>query len=429
MYLPQGPHPNPQWLQSAIAQMSNSRWLQDNLDEILDKLHYYLDDTTYVLDASSVLDCCFKFAMDRSRYTELKYLHEITLDTFEGDDPITYRIDFDLPSWVNDHNHEGDSNKTRYPDEYFRLKLNLGHTALMMRNRDLATQQLADTASLMEKASLLNQLDACCVMLKFTSYGYQLENEATLVRKTEQLAHIYKRSSKMIDAYIAIAYYHYSQGNVKKIEQVLHKIMRAMSYALPESEEIHEITGEQHYYLSVIYREQEDFDKAQYHLDKASTHYGEIDNWERNMLILHETALWFALRDEDDPDPEDLERAQQWLNLAKREYHQLANPQIYHYGMLEHTQGLIHFHTKNYDLALEKFHSIIDIWEEHKHQYHMALTYNVIGYTHYVMEKYEEAIKYYEEAEEICEPLPEGHSKRLLKTIQEHLENARNFLE
>lgn len=408
MYKPEGPHPNPQWLKFMLENVFDSKLLQELLDEILNNLHYYLDNTDYVLDASAILDYCFAFAMERSRYDRLKDLHVITLDTFE------------------DNGYQ-----TQYANEYFRLTLNLGHIALMIRETNLAMDKITKIIALMDDTNLINQLDACCVILKFASYGYQLKSDIDFVTKTLQLAYKYNSPDKLKDAYVAIAYYHYSQGKLKETEEALRKIKKVMIRrgSMPDMNMVTKITAEQHYYLSVIYREQENFKQARRHLNQASEHYASIDNWERNMLILHENALWYTLRDEDNPDPDDLQCAQQWLDLARQEYYRLQNPHKYHYGMLEHTQGLIYFHQKEYELALEKFHSIIDIWEEHKHQYHMALTYNVIGYTHYVMEKYEEAIKYYEEAEEICEPLPEEHSKRLLKTIQEHLENARNFLE
>jgi len=406
-------HPNLEWLQDIESNIQDEDWRQEHLDQIIKSLKSYLSHVDYVLAASSILDLCWEGMLGQGRYTELLELYTVAIAIFEGDIPIQPYFASDENSFMS--NHE------RFPNEYFMLKLNLAHVDLLLHNIEEATQHLEHIRQLYPTATLIGQLEACCLFLKYHSYGYEIELDFDLVLRTQQLA------NKFMDKYrlkgeIAIAYYHYSKGNTAEMEKVLRKTFRLIVKAQLDTSKISVITAELNFYLAVMYRELKQYDQAFAKLDIASEQYARINNHVQNMLVLYETAMIYQ-------NQEQTEKALDWVNQAINEFERLTEKQDYHRAMLDHGKGAILLSLKRYDEALTLFQRVLLVWEKQKHDYHIALATNAIGATIMNLERPTEALLHFEKAKAICDPIKDrNYVKELLKTIDNNIEDAKGRL-
>lgn len=408
-------HPDPLWFNNLRDNKHDSKWVNDNIGEIIENFHYYLYDPNYLFESTKVLDDIFYLILDMGHYSLLKGWLLEALDIFD-----TTPVPYDIKTKIM---QAGGAFTECYPTEYFRLRLYLADVSLARRETDAVATLLHQLLELLPTTSELNKLDTYFIILKYFSYGYEIKLDFDIVHDATELT-IHKYPQRKLDLYIAVAYYHYSQSNVEKIQAMLDKIMRAMVKEVHVSSidmvDVNRISAEQNYFLAVIYRELKQFDEAFQYLDRASEQYARLKNPVRNMLILHEKAVLYHFINQP-------EEAQQWLNLAYREYYQLEEPQTSHYAMLKHTQGLIHFDMMQYESALSLFHDSLDIWIDNQHKYHIALAHNVIGYTHYKMSQIDKALEFYDESHKLCRNLKEKHAQELMKVIEQNISDAKQF--
>lgn len=428
-------HPDVRWIIFTINQILDEEyWLVDNIADVVEKLPYYLSDHLYVLSATYLLDLSVPLLMMQSRYDKIIKLCEIALETFDDDLQIhdIASLDPEVEKLLAEFGDTFDlSNSTKYAREYFRLKLHLAHAHLMSHNHAQATLLLDEILETLPDTIDLDRLDAYYILLKYYCYGYDFDAGFDLVHEATELT-ISKYENRRTDLYIAVAYFHYSKGNEAELKAMMDKIMRQMGKDIMERRmtprQVAHNSAEQNYFLSIIYREQNDFDNAYKHRLAAAEQYAEVNNPERNMLMLMEKALWHTLKYRENPSHEEHAVAQQWMDIAYRDYHMLENKQSLNLAHLDHTQGLIYLNTKQYDKALEKLKPTLEIWQESKHVYNTALTHNAIGYTEFCLKNFDVAIKHYHQAESICTGRTEQHSQRLLEIIHENIDEAKQHL-
>ncbi len=427
-------HPSKQWLTNVLQKMFDGEWLDNNVEDIVENLNIYIGEAKYILGAVAVLNYCMPNALEHKYFSELKDLYEYALHIFEEGQPIKYPSSKNeqIAKIFDETEHNGTTNITRYPDQYFMLKVNLSYTLLMMRDAKTARIHLLDVLDLIDaQDNPCNQVDAYCVILGYQSRGYQLPDHIDfdqIIRTTLQKAS--ECQDKKLQAYLAINYYYYSQGKLGKLQGNDSKIKREIVKYIRELSVIKGITAEQQYYLAVIYREQSEFDLAHKHLDIASQRYAEVNNQERNVLILHEKALLYALIEREKKQQEkDWTLAKQWLGLAYKELEHVDNPfektalKVH----LDHTQAHLHLYERKYNQAISAFTDTLPVWEERQDDYHLALTYNGIGYTYIKLENQPDALESLNQAKSICEGLDKEHAKKLLAIIDENITNAQNL--
>ena len=410
-------HPDLYWLQDVETNVQDPDWRQVNLDEIMDSLRDYISDVNYILTGSAILDICFADMLGQGRYTELLELHTIALNTFDSDNQIFSPFD--------SIENISLSNVERFASEYFKLKLNLIHVALLLHKGDLAKQELEHIHKLYDKANLVDQLEACCLVLKYHAYGYEMDLDFDLILTTQRLA------SKLPDdlylkSEVAIAYYHYSRGDIPAMEKVLRKAMKLVVDVAPLNSETEEIdtleisavSAELNFYLAVLYRELSQFDKAFSKLDIASEQYARLNNHVQNMLVLYETSMIYK-------NQEEYVKALQWINLAFDEFEGLKEKQDYHQAMLDHGKGIILLGLQKYDEALTLLQGVLPIWEKQKHDYHSALVNNDIGATIFGLAHPTAALPYLKKAKMLCEPIKDrAYVQELIKIIDKNIANA-----
>ena len=406
-------HPNSEWLQDIEYHIQDVSWQNEHLNRIMESLASYLSSVPYVISASSILDLCFESMLGQGRYTELVQLFTQAIATFDSLTPI--------PQHLSPNENSNASNAQRFPNEYFMLKLNLAHAALMSHDIEIATQQLEHIHDLYADATLVEQLEACCVFLKYHSYGYAMDLGFDLVTTTQQLA--YKFSDDLrLKAENAIAYYYYATGNIHELENVLRKTNRLISKTMPDISKISVITAELNFYLAVLYREWNQYDKAFAKLDIASEQYARLNNHIQNMLVLYETAMLYCRLKQYD-------NALQWIDLASAEFGRLPEQQDYHRAMLEHGKGIILLAIGEHNRALTFFKRVLLIWEKYKHDYHIALATNAVGAATIHLARPIEALGYFAKAKAICRPIKEQEQvKELLKVIDSNIAKANSRL-
>jgi tetratricopeptide (TPR) repeat protein len=406
-------HPNLHWLQDIEYNIQGANWRHEHLDSIMESLDGYLSDSHHVLSASGILDICFEDMMGQGRYKKIVSLHMLAIKTFDSDTPILSRPD--------NHDDTDASNAERFPNEYFTLKLNLAHAAMMLHDIEIATQQLEHIRELFSKANLVEQLEACCIFLKYHSYGHEVDLGFDLILKTQRLAN-QSPIELHLKSEIAIAYYHYSKGNIQAMEKVLRKTIRLIAKIMPDLSKISEITAELNFYLAVMYRELKQYNKAFAKLDIASEQYARLNHHVQNMLVLYETSVLYHSQKQD-------KKALQWSDLAYQEFEQLHEKQEYHRTMLDHSKGLILLSLKRYDEALTLFQRVLLVWQNQKHTYHTALATNAVGATIIQLERPIEALEYFAKAKELCDPIKDReYVKELLKQIDINIAEAKNRL-
>lgn len=413
-------HPSLEWLQDIEIKVQDAEWRYSHLDEIMESLSDYLIDVQYVLSASAILDICFEDMLGQGRYTELLDLHTVTINMFESDNSIFSTFD--------SIEHLDIKNTERFANEHFRLKLNFSQVALLLHNPDLAKQQLEHIRRLFDKATRVDQLEACCLFLKYHAYGYDIDLDFDLIVTTQRLANNLP-DELFLKGEVAVAYYHYAKGEIKEMENVLRKALRLMSEIIqfpsetaPDTSTISAVMAELNFYLAVLYRELGDVDKAFSRLDIASEQYARLNNHVQNMLVHYETAMIYHHQNLN-------EKAVDWINLAFNEYDQLKEKQDYYQAMLEHGKAVILIEMKQYDVALTLFQRVLQIWEKQKHDYHIALATNAVGAVNIHLERPKEALVYFHKAKQFCEPIKDRtHVQALLKLIDGNIDNATSKL-
>lgn len=406
-------HPNLEWLQDIESNIQDADWRYKNLDLIMESLDGYLSNVDYVLSASGILYICFENMLGQGRYAELMALHHLALNTFDSPNPISLLLD--------ETEHSGLSNAERFPNEYFLLKVNLTHAALMLHEAEVATQQLADIRQLYPKATRFGQLEACCMFLKYYSHGYEIDLDFDLITTTQELSNKYFDELR-IKGESAIAYYYYSKGNISEMEKVLRKTNRIMAKSTLDRSKIGAILAEQNFYLAVMYRELGEFEKAFAKLDIASDQFARLNNHVQNMLVQYETAMIYHTQHHN-------EKALDWINQAYKEFEHFREKQDYHRAMLDHGKGAILLDLKQFDYALTLFQRVLLIWEKHKHDYHMALAINGVGAVNIHLERPTEALEYFAKALTICDQISDrSHVRTLMKVIDNNVRLAKSKL-
>ncbi len=408
-------HPDLHWFNNLRDNKHDSKWVKDNIGEIIENFHYYLYDPNYLFEATQVLDDIFHLIFDMGHYSLLKDWLLEALDIFD-----TTPVPYDIKTKIT---QTGGTFIECYPTEYFRLRLYLADVLLASRDIEAVMVLLHQLLEVLPITSDLNKLDTYLLILKYFGYGHEIHLDFDIVHEATELT-TNKYPQRKLDLYIAVAYYHYSQSNAKKMQHMIDKIMRTMVEKVHSLSmgmgDVSRISAEQYYFLAVIYRELNQFDEAFKYLEIASEQYVLLHNPIRNMLILYEKAILYR-------NTGQYEEAQQWLDLAFREYHQLEESQTFHYAMLKHGQAQIYVDTAQYELALPVFYEVLDIWVENQHKYHMALAHNAIGYTLYKMSEIDKALESYDESQKLCQNLKEKHVEELMKVIEQNISDAKQF--
>jgi hypothetical protein len=228
-------HPDLYWLQDVEYNIQDANWRHENLDRIMESLDFYLSDAHYVLSASGILDICFEDMLGQGRYKELVKLHTVAIKAFDSDTTITSSLD--------NHEDTDTSNAERFSNEYFRLNLNLAHVAIMLHSFDLAKQQLEDIRELYAGVTSVDQLDACCIFLKYHAYGYEIDLGFDLLITTQRLTNRLPRELHL-KGEVAIAGYHYFKGDIPAMKKVLQRTNRLISRTMPDLSEIITIIAE-----------------------------------------------------------------------------------------------------------------------------------------------------------------------------------------
>jgi tetratricopeptide (TPR) repeat protein len=403
------------WISTALEHIDDKFWLKQNLDNAFYYLPDHLSNPLDMLAGTAVLDAIVEICLDAGIYTPLKRLLALASDNFNNLTPPTENF----PT-VSIYNTFVEQN----PREYFRIRLNLAHVYLMLREVRDARELLYELVDILHTVDGINQLEAYCLILKFFGYGNYMELDFDIVYEATELA-VNRYPQCRLNLYIAIAYFHFAQSDLDEMKNMLDKIMRLMADEIQLTSidmiDVNRISAEQNYFLAVIYRDLKQFDEATKHLDRASEQYSRLENPIRNMLMLYERAVLFRFRGETDA-------AQQWLKLAYDEYYGLAEPQEFHLAMLDHTKGLICIDLGDFETAYHQFEKVLVVWRKADHIYHTALTYNAIGYCLYEMGKIDDAIQNYVIAKEKCGLMDELHAESLMSIIDENIENAENRL-
>jgi tetratricopeptide (TPR) repeat protein len=403
-------HPDLYWLKDIEGNIQDANWRQENLDPIIKSLGYYLSHADYVIVASSILDLCYDEMLGHGRYTELFALYILLIETFDSNNPIPPH-----PENTNASNIE------RFPNEYFTSKLKLAHVALLLHDIEEATHQVEHLRELYDGATLVEQLEACCLFLNYHSYGHNIDFGFNLILRTQQLANKFPNELRL-KGELAIARYYYSKGNIPDMEKVLRKTIRLISKTNLETSKISAITAELNFYLAVLYRELYEHDKAFAKLDVASEQYARLDNHVQNMLVQYETAMIYYLQEEN-------KKALQWIDLAIQEFNKLGEKQDYHQAMLDHGKGTILFNLKQYDKTLTLIQRVLLFWKKQKHDYHIALAKNALGATVMHLARPVEALEHLEEAKAICDPIKDrGYVQELIKIIDNNIADAKSQL-
>ena len=413
-------HPDLTWLQEIEENIHNKAWRLDNLERIMESLIHYLTHE-YVLSASSILSICFDDMLGQGQYRKLKELHQIAVRLFDSNLPFPHPEQTNHELNFDNSNNIGVQNTDEFLNEYFILRLNLAHVTLMLHDIDQATEHLECVRSLLHKTTLVNQIEAYCIFLKFQSYGHEIELDFDLVRTAQQLA--YQFSPKLqLKTQMSIAYHYYSKGNIHEMEKTLQKIHRLIVKVMPDQSEISEITAQHNFYLAVMYRELHQYNKAFTKLDIAADQYSRLNHHLQNVLVLYEKSMFFCFTDK-------LIEALQWIELAIEDFEKLPEKQDYHRAMLEHGKGIILYRMGQYDEALTLFQRVALIWEKYQHPYHIALATNAKGATLRELNRPDEAIELFEKAKVMCsEMLDKEHVVVLYRQINENIDNLKDVV-
>jgi tetratricopeptide (TPR) repeat protein len=412
--------------------MFDKDWLDNNLRNITDNLSPYVADTEYTLPSAFILDYITPYAIEYGLFTTLIVLFQMLRNTFEDDSLIPYPENTEslfsdkLPNYAPDKT----SNKTRYPDEYFRIQLHLGHLSFLLHDAKSSKDYLSNVVELLPTTSEENKLDAYCVILKLKRLGLTVSdtlNYKNFVRHINQLA--VEFPDKKLDAYIATSYYHYAEGNLGQLATVYAKITKLMGSTQQAVELINQTSAEQHLFLAVMHRERNNFDSAMTHLDAASERYANVNNPQMQVVILNETALLYALMERNsDKVDKNWKRVEQWLQKAYQELYKLPEDDRHSLqAQIDHTKGHALLYQHAYDEAIETFKNTLSFWEATDNQYHLALTHNSIGYTYIQLNQQYEALNHLFSAKITCEKLTTQHATRLQQLIDENLNLAQNL--
>lgn len=401
-------HPDDEQLDKLVKKVHDDNWRCTQLDYILSTLPDYLSNPKQVFRATFVLNECFNDLMGQGRFTELIRLYNLAIDTFMDDPPIPDTRDY------FDYSLHGKSNRERFSDIFFTLKLRLAHAKLMRHSLQEAGDLLLEIKTFLPDASHENKLKAYYLFLKYNSYGREIDFEINLVKEIQQLAKL--QPGLKLDALIALGYHYYNQSNKREMESTMRRIHRELVLKHPiQPVQISKVTAEQYLYIAVIYRDLKDYAKALDNLEIASKQAAKINNYVQNMLILVEKALLFSQAGK-------YESAMQWVDLAEAEFHKLPERQDYHQAMIDHTRGVIWFHQKEYDKALTRFQRVLPIWQSYEHTYHIALANNDVGATLIELNRLDDARDFLERAKKLCMPLHDRtYARNLLITINENL--------
>lgn len=403
------------WLMSALEHIDDKIWLRENLDNAFFYLPDHLINPFEVLAGSAVLDAIVPIGLDVGRYTPLKRLLLLALESFESLEPPIGEKDYFPKS-------DGETFAEQNSTEYYRIKLNLAEVYLTLRELRDSRDLIYELLEILDSVDGINQLDTYCLILKFFGYGNHMVLDFDVVHEATELA-VKRYPQRRLDLYIAIAYYHYSQGDPDKVKNMLEKILRVMAEEVQVASidmiDVNRISAEQNYFLAVVYRDLQEFDLASKYLERASEQYSRLENPIRNMLMLFEKAVLFRFLGQTDA-------AEQWIKLAYDEYYKLAEPQSFHLAMLNHTYGLIYVDLGEFETARNLFEQTLPEWQKADHKYHTALTYNAIGYCLYEMGQIDDAMEHYGIAKAKCSVLSEVYARSLMQVIDKNIENAKN---
>lgn len=407
-------HPQIEWLYQLYDDVHDAERKRDRLDDVRESLHFYIPLTEHFFYVADTLNVCFDDLMGQGHYTSVIELYQMLINVFDSDLPLyDVRENYSTPI--------GKNNAERFPSEYFTIKLNYAHAVLMRHSLAEVQQHLCDIQDLIPTVGYEFQLKAYYLFLKYISFDHQTEIEPNIIGKIEDL--LRNNSYLKLEAYIAIAYYHYNKGDLVGMEQIIRKINKALGQSRSiYPEKISKVTAEQYMYLAIMYRDMKQYDKALEYFEIALDQTGRIDHSVYNMLILSEKALVYAFKD-------DIKEAKYWIDRAFQRFRNLPESQGYLEARIEHIQGLIAYNDSDFETALFSFQRVLPIWEAYQREYHIALANNAIGATLIKLNRPEEAIAYLNQAKVVCKPLNDKqYADELLGIIDINLNNAQDML-